>query len=719
MMREWFTALEIAEFGLRDMPDTRRAIFKQATKENWQSRPRAGKGGGREYHISNLPDSVQMELVEKMVDPVVRQAMMGSGMAQMVVDSPRAKPNDEDRRAARVAIVGLFQTFCNSSALSVMQAEKPFIRYYNHAVEIHDYAVVPAWVAHIYPTFSVGSLRNWRILKSKQNGWQALKDQYGNRKGSGLLEVAENGKIKEFIMMRILKQSHLTAGHVRDLVRAEFGQTVTDSNGQTKPLPHVRTFERFIRQWLEENKNNVEYIQNPDSYKNKFQLALGKADAGIERLNQVWEIDASPADILCVDGRYAIYAIIDVWSRRAMFSVSKTASTEGSLALLRKAMMTWGVPEVLKTDNGSDFVSKRFTCALGSLGIEQRLCQAYTPESKPFVERVIGTLQRDLMPTLPGFVGHNVADRKAIESRKSFSKRLGEADKDTFEIALTHEQLQDYLNQWAQDRYERRVHSALGVSPFVKAQSWAEPVRMIEDIRALDLLLAPLAGQDGLRQVGKKGLRINNGSFWDNGLIPWVGRTVFVRCDPDDLGRVYCFESIEGAYICDAVDIERLGANRMEATKAAKAERKRLENEEIAPIRRRINKLKAEDMAKAILEQDARENANIAAFPKASTAYQSPILSEAALATRLEKPKASTVQEQETHKIFVANFNQQKIAPEKDEDRWWRRAMSLEDALNNGASITENDQKWLHHAKTRPWYRAKKEFIQLRENLPA
>src|SRR5690606_16787536 len=51
-MNEWFGTKELA--GMTGLPGTARAIQIRAKNENWQSRPRAGRGGGCEYHISSL-----------------------------------------------------------------------------------------------------------------------------------------------------------------------------------------------------------------------------------------------------------------------------------------------------------------------------------------------------------------------------------------------------------------------------------------------------------------------------------------------------------------------------------------------------------------------------------------------------------------------------------------------------------------------------------------
>lgn len=61
-MKEWFSASDLA--GTVGLPETIRAIQLRAQKEDWQSRPRSGRGGGNEYHISNLPVATQAALVK-------------------------------------------------------------------------------------------------------------------------------------------------------------------------------------------------------------------------------------------------------------------------------------------------------------------------------------------------------------------------------------------------------------------------------------------------------------------------------------------------------------------------------------------------------------------------------------------------------------------------------------------------------------------------------
>ena len=61
----WLTAAEIAAATLPDFPITKRGINKIANRENWVSRPRLGRGGGKEYNITSLPVKAQKALIKQ------------------------------------------------------------------------------------------------------------------------------------------------------------------------------------------------------------------------------------------------------------------------------------------------------------------------------------------------------------------------------------------------------------------------------------------------------------------------------------------------------------------------------------------------------------------------------------------------------------------------------------------------------------------------------
>ena len=177
-------------------------------------------------------------------------------------------------------------------------------------------------------------------------------------------------------------------------------------------------------------------------------------------LNALWEIDATTADVLLSDGqRHTILGIIDVWSRRVLLHVTRTSPSSAVCTALRRAILAWGVPSAVRCDNGKEFISKHTRTALKDLGIAQETAPPFQPERKPFIERALGTFSHDLLELLPGFCSHDVSDRQAIRSRRSFSARFGRGE--NAEGRLTPEAFQEFCDKWCA-LYVSRPHQGLG-----------------------------------------------------------------------------------------------------------------------------------------------------------------------------------------------------------------------------------------------------------------
>lgn len=63
------------------------------------------------------------------------------------------------------------------------------------------------------------------------------------------------------------------------------------------------------------------------------------------------------------------------------------------LKMLTKFFSTFGLPRVVQTDQGTNFLSRVFTQTLKSLSIEHRVSSAYHPESQGALERFHQTLK--------------------------------------------------------------------------------------------------------------------------------------------------------------------------------------------------------------------------------------------------------------------------------------------------------------------------------------
>ncbi len=184
-------------------------------------------------------------------------------------------------------------------------------------------------------------------------------------------------------------------------------------------IPDKSTIYRFMERWKERNEQLCEYLLDPASWKYKYQLALGDKASHIVRFCQRWEIDSTPGDIECGDGwRYTGIGLIDIFSRLCVVLMTETSKSTGIAAVMRRGMLDLGIPEEIGKDHGQDYDSKHTTAVCDAFNIRTPYIPPGTPEGKPFIERFFRTLSTGLFEELPGYCGHNVADRQAIRNRE-------------------------------------------------------------------------------------------------------------------------------------------------------------------------------------------------------------------------------------------------------------------------------------------------------------
>lgn len=565
-MREWFPASELAELCLPGLPKRQDNIARKATREGWKSREVPTPGGGpmrREIHISSLPpetrDALETRLLESSpgrieaeriklaarMEERARQARVQAGMAEA------AKLQDEARRRmeARLEVVTWFREMQRDTGLPIYKVADTLVTLYNSRKIDGISAATYAEIGQV----SVSSIKRWdRTLR--EHGASALAGRYGTRSKREYKSLIDTDEDVRAVVLGVIKDNpHAKSRHVLRALRARFN---------AERVPSHRTVQRYIKDWSERNAQLKTYIKNPDAWRSLYRTAYGTASEQIIRLNQLWELDSTPADVMLKDGRHAIIGMIDVYTRQARLHVARTSSSAGIISLLRRTILEMGMPEAVGTDQGKDYLSKAVRRVLPALGIEHLEMPPFSPEKKPFIERFFRTFSHDMVELLPGFIGHNVADRQAIEARRSFADRLMKGG-DAIEIEMDAEELQAFCDEWVRDVYAHEPHGGLnGRTPYQMAAG--QSVHKIENERALDLLLAPAPGGDGMRTVTKKGIRINGLHFIAPELGAYAGQQVLCLYDEADAGRVYVFGGADVDFLCIAECPDITGVSRQE-----------------------------------------------------------------------------------------------------------------------------------------------------------
>ncbi|XP_062715677.1 uncharacterized protein K02A2.6-like [Aedes albopictus] len=96
-----------------------------------------------------------------------------------------------------------------------------------------------------------------------------------------------------------------------------------------------------------------------------------------------------------VDGVYFL-VIADPYSKWPEVHVTKSTTSRATIKLLNQTFATFGVPEVLVSDNGTQFSSHEFQTFCTSQGIHHIRIAPYHPQSNGLAERFVDTLKRSL-----------------------------------------------------------------------------------------------------------------------------------------------------------------------------------------------------------------------------------------------------------------------------------------------------------------------------------
>lgn len=704
MTKQYYSAQELV--SVMDM--SKAGILKKAKREEWVSQAKTGKGGGKEFHIDSLPLEIRNILAKQAAEEVARSVTESSNATatqairtlavqdsistksalrnrELVISKVAHLTGENQKRAqSKLTVLNLWQTFVKNSSEGKTAASHKFLLLWSQGL-----LLIPEddqWIKdYVKPNVSLQTLYSWE--KALETHPDRIWGNYGQRKGTS--KIDRQTDLKEFVISMIVEYPHIYFTQLFEAITVRFSDTDID-------LPSKRSLERWVNNYKAENAQVLTAITNPDKWKNKYMPAFGTL--GVSALNEKWELDSTPADIMLKDGRYNLIGAIDVYSRRVKLLVSKTSTAASVAKLMRDCMLQWGVPDKVKTDNGADYVSVQIKTAFQVLGIEQDISAPFSPWEKPHIERFFRTFSHGLLEIMQGFIGHNVAERSVIEDRKQFSERLFKKGS-VIDIDMTSQDLQTFVDQWVDSIYMHNAHTGDGIkgkTPFQMVSEWSAPINAIEDERALDILLA----EAGERTVGKDGIRLDGFTYIAPELGSMATQRVSIRKDPVDVGTIHVFQ--DGQFICIAEDARFVGITRQEISHTAKQNSLRDIKQAKKEIRGMKTRQKPKAIAQEILDYKHEQN-NVSMFPKASNTYSNQFLKSATEAADMKTATiVEAVPEQSTTVTTVLT----------DPQDIYRRWLRLEQKVKAEETLRQEDLKWFNSYQLTPEFTNMKEFFE-------
>lgn len=349
--------------------------------------------------------------------------------------------------------------------------------------------------------------------------------------------------------------------------------------------PSIKTVARYVKHLMDSRgAESARYLAANGSreWKNKKMLK-GRRDAtslkvmeyvvGDEHTFDFWVQWTAPnGKIKAV--RPKLVAWLDMRSRAIVGDVACVDANSQTLKeSLVKMLYTHpgGVPHILHVDNGKDYTAQTMTGqsrkkrniefgfdaeTVGfyqSIGIEEvGRSLPYQPWDKP-IERFFGTVCSKFSKWFESYTG-------TLTGSKTYAKRQKDVDTmlERGEL-LTMEEFFEVWTKWKNEKYHTREHRGLKDA----GEKWVTPIELFENGERYEKAAPPreyaamLLMKAATARVYNYGINKFGTVYTDYELSHYVGKTVGVKWDIDDVTKLYVFDE-EGRKICEAVSPELL-----------------------------------------------------------------------------------------------------------------------------------------------------------------
>ncbi|WP_425230232.1 transposase domain-containing protein [Sphingomonas sp.] len=542
----WWTAAELADARLPGLPTVKRKINERAAAERWAfaadpagrplARPRAGRGGGLEYHRDALPAAARAALAapSAAADRPLNDNFAPASWASF----DRATAAVKAEAARRLAAVQLVDAFVVAG--------------------LTRSAAVTAAAARA----QVGSSTLWAWLELVAGA--ALADRLPHlaprRQGGG--KVADiDPEAWQLLLSDYLRPEQPT-------FTSCYWRLVKD---WARPRGLAVPAEKTLRRKLEREVDPRLVLAKREGAE-ALRRSLPAQQRSVAQLHalEAVNIDGHKFDVFVrwPDGRIGrpmMVTIQDIFSRKIV--AHRIDESENALAtrlVFADLFRDYGIPRIALMDNSRAFASKIMTGGAGSryrfkirdeeptgvltaLGIEVKFATPYRGQSKP-IERAF----RDLCDTIakhPALAGAYTGNKPDAKPENYGSKAI---PIDEFRAVVAaglarHNAQPGRRTETANGRSFDQVFAAsYAIAPIGRATP--------EQLR-LALLTAEERMCDRLTGV----VTLEGNRYWAEELSRYAGQKLTVRFDPDDLhGEVHVYDRA-GAFICTAPAIAATG----------------------------------------------------------------------------------------------------------------------------------------------------------------
>ncbi|WP_439523212.1 transposase domain-containing protein [Marivita sp.] len=681
----WWSAAELAEAALPDLPGTKRKVNEMAKRDGWdvvkgKVRRRKAKGGGLEYHWTVLPMRARLKLSRQAGDPTpsAEKEPVSSADAWSVYAQVKDNAKEEAQRRFKAlksvdALVRAGLTRYNATDEVAKDIGVSARTIWNW----HDFVIgVPAddWLPYLVPRHQVAK-RKSRKAEIDPEFFKMVKSAYLSPSQPPLTACYDwtcDWAMKEGIPIPPIHQ-----------VRRHYKAAVS------KPTEiYWRKGSEALRRFYPHqtrDKSAMVPLECVQGDYHKFDVFVA------------WPGEEKPVRVQAV-------FFSDVYSGKVLtYRLDTTANSHTVQVAFGDLVESYGIPQACLLDNGREFAAKAMTGGtptrfrfkitdedipglLTLMGVEVMWATPYSGQSKP-IERAFRDLC-DRIAKHPAFEGAYTGHKVDAKPDNYASRAIPLED---FRKVVEREVAKHNA------RPDRRSPVAMGKSfnEVFNAAYKTSPIRKAtEEQRRLWLLRA-----EGVRANSKNGaVSLYKSDYWSEWAYRIAGQKVVVRFDPDDLYEGVEIYDLDGAYL-GFLGLQVEGPFRsVEGAKNFNSKRN-----SYARAERRLAKAERELSAAQIAARLDASGADAQPddLPEADI-LRLPTPHPAAPRARRHQPSIDQVEAEERAEAQITRLAERRAAADasKEEDEEdprvrFERAQAFETAQDEGHALTPEQAAWL------------------------
>lgn len=526
------------------------SIIRRAKREKWQNQERAGRGGGKEWLVSSMPEETQLAIraaEEKQAlgeEKSLPQKQLSSVTTPAILD-------DKKRYKALARADLLRQYLVWQRKNGATKAQKAAF------VEAYRAGVWPKLLEEIGPV-SWQTLERWKVKQERSGSVLILADRRG---------VAHRGRT-----LLTERHQHIILGHVLNPNAPAISQCVREVQSKFQAegmfVPSDPTIRRFAKAYMTECFDSwTAFREGEKAWNDKCAISLLR-NWNLVEVGDVVIADGHTLNFESIDPdtgkpkRMTLVLFYDGASNCPLgWQIMATENTACISAAFRRSCIILGkFPRVIYLDNGRAFRARFFEgCPdfeqAGFLGLYRDLgCTVihawpYHGQSKP-VERFFGTMH-ELEVWMPSYTGYDIAHKPArmMRGEKMHRKLYEKMGARPLTLEETKLQVARWFEEYkARPQFRTHLH---GATPGAVMEAGRGPGLTPEEMQRLTLLMM----QKEVRTITKDGIRINGRLYWHEALFS-RRHPVLVRYD-EYLNPFSVFVyTLDGTFLCEALDRE-------------------------------------------------------------------------------------------------------------------------------------------------------------------